>query len=350
MINKPINHNDPIARLRASLPQEFDTQYATITDLKKKFVKTGRERKLATEFNLLIQNATECRDPNLPPSLDNRGEGRGLALIGPTGVGKTRSLRTLFKNHPVIEGYRDPASPSPLLWLSAPSPCTITQLGRRILFASGYPVERELPAHRLFELAGQRLNAMGKPVLAIEEFQHVTHNTSDRDQQTVADILKHLMEAERISVIISGIETLKPFLALDSQLDRRMSKVYFNRLEPTDIDTLADIVHGYVEQAGMEIAYSDADALFPRLMHASLYALGLSIENTIAAIAWAKQSGAGTLNKAHFSATYAAKSGKPASENPYEAERWYEVKVETTVEKPNPNGPTPPAARGKDRK
>ena len=95
----------------------------------------------------------------------------------------------------------------------------------------------------MFELVGQRLNSMGKIFLFIEEFQHVVHNVSIRDQETVADTLKNLMETELISLIISGVETLTPFIALDPQLDRRLTKIYFRKLTPQDQDLLADMVH-----------------------------------------------------------------------------------------------------------
>jgi hypothetical protein len=346
MLNKPI---DPIARLRESLPQELTTQYSTIETLRVKFMRTEREVRLAEEMNLLINNAIQCRDPSLPPSLENRAEGRGLALIGPTGVGKTTSLREFFTNHVVFAGYRDPASMSPLLWISAPSPCTLIQLGRRILIKSGYPLERELPAHRLFELAGQRLNAMGKIVLAIEEFQHVVHNVPEKDQETVADVLKNLLETERITLILSGVETLLPFLAFDPQLDRRLTKVFFPRLTPADLDLVADMVHAYVEEAGLQVAYADSEDLFARLAHASLYALGLSIETTISAIAYCKRKGDATLTRDHFASVYAAKSGKSAPDNPFLAERWHEIVCRTSVAEANASGP-PLATERKDSK
>ncbi len=350
MLNKPIKPVDPIARLREALPAEFSAQYGAIEQLRSKFIRTEREGLLAQEMNLLVNNAVQCRDPNLPPSLENRAEGRGLALIGPTGVGKTTSLKDYFKNHAVFSGYRDPASPSPLLWISAPSPCTLIQLGRRILIKSGYPVERELPAHRLFELVGQRLNAMGKIVLCVEEFQHVVHNVPEKDQETVADTLKNLMETERVSLVLSGVETLLPFLALDPQLDRRMTKVFFPRLTPTDLDLVADMVHAYVQEAGLQIAYADGDALFARLVHASLNAFGLSIENTISAIAYCKVKGEATLTREHFAAVYAAKSGKAAPDNPFLAERWHEIVCKTSVEEPDPAGPPSATERRKRRK
>jgi hypothetical protein len=336
MITKPI---DAVTRLREALPPEFSVQYDAIETLRTKFIRTERETVLAQEMNLLINNAVQCRDPNLPPSLENRVEGRGLALIGTTGVGKTTSLKDYFKNHAVFAGYRDPASMSPLLLVSAPSPCTLIQLGRRILIKSGYPLERELPAHRLFELVGQRLNAMGKIVLCIEELQHVVHNVPVKDQQTVADTLKNLMETERLSIVLSGVETLIPFLALDPQLDRRITKVNFHRLTSADLDLVADMVHAYVEEAGLQIAYSDSDAVFARLVHASLYAWGLTIETTISAIAFCKQKGDTALTPEHFASVYAAKSGKPAPDNPFLAERWHEIVCKTSVEEADAAGP-----------
>jgi hypothetical protein len=190
---------------------------------------------------------------------------------------------------------------------------------------------------------------MGKIFLFIEEFQHVVHNVSIRDQETVADTLKNLMETELISLIISGVETLTPFIALDPQLDRRLTKIYFRKLTPQDQDLLADMVHAYVEEAGIEVAYSDSDYLFARLSHASLEALGLSIETTIAAIAHCMRKGEKTLIREHFAAVYAAKTGQDASNNPFLAERWHEVVCRTHVEEANAAGPPSPTDRKSKR-
>jgi hypothetical protein len=99
MTHKPI---DAVARLREALPPEFSAQYNTIETLRTKFIRTERETVLAQEMNLLINNAVQCRDPNLPPSLENRAEGRGLALIGPTGVGKTNLPERLLQESPGV--------------------------------------------------------------------------------------------------------------------------------------------------------------------------------------------------------------------------------------------------------
>ncbi len=346
MTTKAVN---AMARLRDTLPTELTTQFDVLERMKAIFLPTTREAELAHAMNLLIHNAVQAKNPSLPLSLENRSEGKGLVVIGPTGVGKTTSLRHFFDNHAAFAGYRDPAGASPLLWISAPSPCNIVQLGRRILVKSGYPLERELPAHRLFELVGQRLNSMGKIFLFIEEFQHVVHNVPLRDQEIVADTLKNLMETERISLILSGVETLTPFIALDPQLDRRLTKVNFRTLVPQDHDLLADMVHAYAEEGGIPVVYSDREALFARLAHASLYALGLAIEMTIAAIAHCMRNGQSSLTRDHFAAVYAAKTGQDAPNNPFLAERWNEVICRTHVVKADADGPISATDRGRKR-
>lgn len=123
---------------------------------------------LVGAINAVVANAVQRKNPNLPLTHDNRADTKGLVVIGPTRSGKSRAFRQYFDHHPVFSGYSDPSSASPLLWLSVPSPCTIVQLGRSILTASGYALEKDLAAHRVFELARNRLREMGKSFLYIE--------------------------------------------------------------------------------------------------------------------------------------------------------------------------------------
>jgi Bacterial TniB protein len=346
MLTKPI---DALVRLRDALPPEMTRNFDAMERIKSKFMPTPWQPQLAEAIDKVIANAVQRKNPDLPLTADNRADTKGLAVIGPTRVGKTRAFRQYFDNHPVFAGYRDPASDSPLLWMSAPSPCNIVQLGRRILTATGYPLERELPAHRLFEIARNRLSSMGKGFLYIEELQHGVHNVPIKEQEIVCDALKHLMESEHIVLFVSGIETLLPFIALDSQLDERLVKFYFRKLAPEHQDLLADMVHVYAEAAGLDVAYSDEDDLFARLSHASLNAFGLAVETAVAAIGFGLRNNEKTLTRQHFAAVYAAKTGQDAPNNPFLAERWHEVVCRTHVEGTNAAGPPSPTDRKSKR-
>lgn len=155
------------------------------------------------------------------------------------------------------------------------------------------------------------------------------------------------MESEHISLFLTGVETLLPFVGLDLQLDERLAKFYFKKLDPQQQNLLMDMVHVYADATGLEVAYSDGDALFARLSHASLHAFGLAIETTINAIEDCLRKDERTLTREHFACAYAAKSGRPALDNPFLADRWHEIVCKTHVEEANELGPPPAAKRGK---
>lgn len=339
----------PFQRLAASLPQASNVWFKTIARLTRKFVRHTRDDELASAVDDLINTMVQPRDPSQPPSLANRSIARGLALIGASGTGKSASLRRLFEKHPSFRGYLNVKSESMLLWLSAPKPCTVKALGIAILAASGYELDRDTSAHRMFALIPKRLNAMGKVVICIEEFQHVAKDTSSKDQQEVSDALKHLMEVERFTVIISGIDRLRRFIALDEQLDRRLTKVFFEPVGPDGQPEIEDIITAYAEEVGLVVVPDLLKEIVPRLVHAANYAFGTCIEYAILAIAYRKQLGGdNVLNLEDFAAIYGRKSGKPASQNPFIADRWHEIVCRTTDDDAA-EAPPPPTTRRKKR-
>ena len=201
--------------------------FTIMETIRAKFLKTNRDIHLATAMEQLIANAVQREDTSLPPSFENRGRGSGLVLIGPTGVGKSKSLERYFSQHPVLNGYSDPASGSPLVSVSVPSPCTSMQLARALLRATGYVLERDMAAHRLWEKAFDRLQAMRKFIVHFDEMQHVVHNMPEKDLQQMADTLKNAMYNRRITLIVSGVATLVPFIQHDAQLFRRLAILPF---------------------------------------------------------------------------------------------------------------------------
>ncbi len=303
--------------------------FMTMESIRAKFLRTQRDDFLAAAMQALLANAVQREHVELPPSFENRGRGSGVALIGPTGVGKSRSLERFFDKHPVLRGYDNPASRSPLISVAVPSPCTSMQLARALLRATGYSVERDLATHRLWEIAFDRLHNMQKFIVHFDEMQHVVHNMPAKDLQQMADTMKNAMYDRRITIILSGVETLKPFLQYDPQLLRRLTIVPFDKVTRETQFEIEHAVTTYAKAADLEVKLgNDASKMadfIARLSHASLNAYGYSIVLTHLAIEYALQNGCDQLVPEHFATAFARKSGFSADRNPFVAPVWHEI-------------------------
>ena len=193
---------DPVALLYAGVSEA--NNFAIMEKLRASFLKGPRDANLADHMDKLIANAVQREDTELPPSFENRSRGGGLVLIGPTGVGKSKSLERYFKKHPVLRGYEDPASSSPLVSVEVPSPCTSVQLARALLRATGYTLERDMTAHRLWEKAFDRVRKMRKFIVHFDEMQHVVHNMPEKDLQQMADRRREHVVVALVVLVMLG--------------------------------------------------------------------------------------------------------------------------------------------------
>lgn len=340
---------DPVAQLHQEAMSGANNFFSIMEGLRAKFLPNERDDALGRAMKQLIANAVQREDVELPPSFTNRARGSGLVLLGPTGVGKSRSLERFFDNHRILNGYKNPASKSPLVSIAVPSPCTSMQLARSLLRATGYGVERDLPAHRLWEMAFDRLVNMRKFIVHFDEMQHVVHNMPEKDLQQMADTLKNAMYKHRITLVISGVDTLENFLHFDPQLFRRLSIVEFSGIEPDQHGELLDMVEIYADEANLSLnlrnpndeadsttsAAENYEALqnagereadfIARLSLASLKAYGYSIVMTHLAIEEALQCGTGSLTQEHFATVYARKTGAAADRNPFITPKWHHL-------------------------
>jgi hypothetical protein len=317
---------DPMEALKASLPPTAMEHFDRMELLQSKFYPTEREDRLASAFEEFMRKAVKREDTNAQLSYENRGKGRGLVLHGPTRVGKSTSLDRMLDNNSAFKGWRDPKSNSPLLAISLASPCTNVTVGRQLVSAaSGLIIHGDPPAHKLFEIAAPQLVARKKAFLRLEELQHATHEVAESKQQVLADALKNLMEIYRINLIISGVDTLLPFLQLDSQLLTRLTVVPFPYLTPEDLDMIEDMVVTYAEALDLTVDTGGDPDFYPRVSQGALHALGLAIEMTLLALTRCLQTGAKTLTIGNFAEVYAARTGAPASRNPFVADCWWEI-------------------------
>ncbi|MCK7473400.1 MAG: TniB family NTP-binding protein [Rhodopseudomonas palustris] len=133
-------------------------------------------------------------------------------------------------------------------------------------------------------MAFERLHQMRKLIVHFDEMQHVVHNMPHKDLQQMADTLKIAMDDHRITIILSGVETLEPFLQFDSQLLRRFTIVPFEEVKRGNHGDIVHMVESYAKAANLKVKLGDSEEVkadfIARLAHAALNAYGYSIVPT----------------------------------------------------------------------
>lgn len=222
-------------------------------------------------------------------------------------------------------------------------------LARLILRASGYPIERDLRAHRLWEMVWDRLELLQKFLLHIDELQHVVQYITERERQEVANILKHGMHDRRISLIISGVDELKPFLDFDPQLLRRLTVKAFDPITPDSIGEVESMVKDYAAAAGLDLELEEKGVVrhdfHLRLAQSAMNAFGYAIVVTHLAIEVALHENSTTLTRNHFATMYAQKTNATADRNPFLASQWHTIDCKTLFQKTATYLPPAPASR-----
>lgn len=268
-------------------------------------------------------------------------EGRILVLTGESGAGKTRALKRLFrKRHDKLGGR--------LLSITAPSPCTLMQLGRTLLPQLGYPIQRDRKEHLIWEEVRRRLETEDKRVLHIDEMQHVTQTANIDQQKRILNTIKSLVQRRRdpMILVLSGTCDLADFLRTDRQVTRRCRFVEFGRLTlPESTDPIAETIENLVASTPLTIEPEVADELAGRLVHAANYALGIAIELTCEAIEEALRFGDTHLLPDHFATAFWLRTGCQNTTNPFRVQHWIDTDPTQVLDRPrtdvDPQKPAP---------
>lgn len=154
------------------------------------------------------------------------GAGKGLALLGPSGAGKTTVLKEYLERHPsVLDG---PNRRKPIIFAVVPSAPTPKSLGAATLAAMGDPLahvtkhsaeEKQARIATLFQ-------ALHTELVIFDESQHlVDHRTASRD--AVTDWLKNLFNLTGVAVVLAGLKRTESLLSANEQLRRRFSATFY---------------------------------------------------------------------------------------------------------------------------
>jgi len=319
-------NSDPSAYLRELWTPEEGLINSSIEGAKALYVESDRDDNFGGRLlKRLTFNATLRRDPSLPHAANNRAEGKGIMVVGPSGSGKSRLMQRTFKNHAAFPNYGVDGAWCPLISVSAPSPCNLLQLAIRILIRLGYPISRGIKENGAWLRVREQLELQRILFLHIDDLQHVLHQLSDEEVQKVRDTLKDLMTSMDwpVQLILSGLPDLLPFVRKDRQLRRRLRFMYLSQLTARDhAEFLDEAIKEYASTAKLELAVKPEDMLVGRLLHAGQYEFGITLEILGDAIEAAFERDGKTLIIKDFAEAFASRNLLPDDQNPFTAYAW----------------------------
>ncbi len=165
------NHVAPLPKARLPSDAQLD---AVMTKILAAYFPLHRDQDLEDEIGELIESARLSDSSRVRGGTGPVGrlaEGRALVLTGGSGSGKSRALQRAFAQRDAFVD-RSGIGSSLLRSVTAPSPCTLRQLGKSVLAQLGYEPQRDLKENVVWQMTHHHLRLRGVRFLHIDELQH----------------------------------------------------------------------------------------------------------------------------------------------------------------------------------
>lgn len=163
-------------------------------------------------------------------------EPESIAVIGDTGTGKSTLLKRYERSHPRVE--HEELTEISVLYAEVPSRCTVKKLATILLRALGSKWsevgDEESRTHQLVVL----LKNCKVRLVILDEVNHLVDRGKERSHYAVADWIKQLISASRISFVLSGTPKVRTLLETNEQLNNRFGEVF--QLKPFSASATAE--------------------------------------------------------------------------------------------------------------
>jgi hypothetical protein len=211
----------------ASLSDRSQRRAALMAEINSRYFATARDRELEAGIESLIEGA-------VANSHGFETERRALFVIGESGAGKTRAVDRAIDKRPEFQPVETATTTtSPIIRLVAPAPCTLKMLGVELLYALGYPLERDLREGVIWGIIRRQLKERRVRFIQIDEGHHMLNWKYPINMGNLSSTLKNVMQQRDwpVRLIISGLPELASFLQTDRQMRRRSHVVHLRNLE-----------------------------------------------------------------------------------------------------------------------
>lgn len=267
-----------------------------------------------------------------------------LAILGPSGVGKTETVKRLLSQERVAEK---------MVSVVATSPASVQSLARDALHELGHPIMRSHMDERTSTIQLKKgLGTTGTIIFHVDEAQHLLTSNGEITITRTLDALKRLVqEPDHVVLILTGTDRVQEVFARDDQLHERTIYVEAKRLSVDDDSfRTGKILNIYCKKAGLQQGWVDADRLPQRITHAGR-TFGLAVSLIIDAIELELRSGGGSLSRESFAKVYARDRDVGAYLNPFVVEDFLAIDPSRRTEAaPDNSGYPAHKSRGRKKK
>ncbi|WP_424681026.1 TniB family NTP-binding protein [Frateuria sp. YIM B11624] len=149
----------------------------------------------------------------------------GLQILGDSNSGKTAVGLEFLARHPMDANPEGDAAIIPVLRIEVPPNPDESRLYDEIFLALRQPFRARDPVSEKARQVRALLDGVGCRVLLLDEFQHVLGPRNDR-RRVVMDVVKHLGNILRLSVVVLGTTEAQVAVSKDEQLANRLTPIW----------------------------------------------------------------------------------------------------------------------------
>lgn len=285
---------------------------------------------------------------------DGLEPGHALTVMGESGSGKSTLVRKALKALTTLRDYDDGYGNMmrPILYVTAPSSCTMTDLAAEILERLGYENSVIGRGASVYHKVQRSLRNYDTRLIVIDEFQHVLQAPKVKGAAYVTDTLKNMLQDSTwpVHLVFVGLPEI------DTLIERDPAEQMEQRTDPFDIenpkfeqdaDYLEWIVSELVEQrAGLRLSTDQPNEFVARLMHGARNRFGLIMRLIVWAIEDALETGSEEVATTNWIEAYARLAKcKRDEDNVFAEPAWRSI-----IRPVNRDGTLGPVAVAKARK
>lgn len=246
------NRESALNRLRESIPAAGRLVAERMAVIRKLHCSTQRDQ--------LIRRRVQRMKESLSYSSgsDEDKKNKILFVTGESNAGKSRLVDHAFANDRGFAEYEtiEHVTAMPLLRVRAPMPCSLRNLGVRILKALGYSVTGDIKETRVWPIVEEQIILRQVMFIVIEEAQRTMKIEDEPELKKVSDALINLVDSDvwAVRLVLVGVDPLPLLRTRDKQMQNRSRPITLGSVAPGRSSPVARWIREIiVEHASLQI-------------------------------------------------------------------------------------------------